>query len=69
MVEYNYNDNGLNCGGLSYQISQDYKCGVCGDSFGAPEPRDHEDRGQFGMKIIVAQYEANSVITAQVNKI
>ena len=66
MIEYNYNDMGLNCGGLTHQISQGYKCGVCGDSYGAPEPREQEDGGKFGMKIIVAQYEANTVVTSQV---
>ena len=67
IIKTNYGDMGLNCGGLSHQISQGYKCGVCGDSFTASEPREQEDGGKFGMKIIVAQYKANTVVTAQVN--
>ena len=65
VIKSNYNDNENNCGGLSYQISQNYKCGVCGDSVGATEPRNHEDRGKFGLGIVAAQYEANSVVTTQ----
>ena len=57
-IKANYDDNGNNCGGLSYQVSKDYECGVCGDSVGSPEPRRHEDGGAFGLKIVVGQYQA-----------
>ena len=33
LIVPNYNDNGLFCGGLQTQISNGYKCGVCGGKF------------------------------------
>ena len=66
IIQSNYNDNENNCGGLSYQISQNYECGVCGDAVGSSEPRKHEDRGKYGLSIISAQYPANSIQTTKI---
>ena len=34
----NYDDNGLNCGGFSYQWdASSGKCGVCGDPYGGTQ--------------------------------
>ena len=63
IVNIDYTDQGLNCGGLSYQVSQGGKCGVCGDAFGDVEPRQHEDGGKYGKGIITAQYQPGQIIT------
>ena len=44
----NFNDNEVYCGGygaLWYKNSG--KCGVCGDDWRDPEPRDHETGGRY----------------------
>ena len=45
-INPNYNDNELYCGGLGVQIQNDYKCGICGDDFKKPRPRDNELGGR-----------------------
>merc|ERR1719394_977138 len=62
IINIDYTDQGLNCGGLSYQVSQVGKCGVCGDAYGDVEPRQHEDGGKYGKGIITAQYQPGQVI-------
>jgi len=66
IVEPNYDDAGNNCGGLSYQSGNGGKCGLCGDPYGSPQPREHEDGGKYGKGIIVAQYRGGEQITARV---
>lgn len=39
MVVPNYADNQLFCGGLSTEIENGYKCGVCGDNYADARPR------------------------------
>ena len=53
-----HTDHGANCGGVQYQIQNDYKCGLCGDPVGHPEPRAHEDGGKWGKGIIAGKYVA-----------
>ncbi|KAG7155938.1 uncharacterized protein LOC121854325 [Homarus americanus] len=53
----NYNDNHIDCGGLAVQWNQnDGKCGVCGDNWADPQPRDNEAGGAFTIGYIVANY-------------
>ncbi|CAF0894028.1 unnamed protein product [Adineta steineri] len=63
-VPANYDDVGLNCGGLSIQKANDGKCGVCGDSYVGP--RDHEAGGRYATNIIVRNYEPNSLIDVKI---
>ena len=65
LIEPHYTDNGLNCGGLDYQVSQGGKCGVCGDGFGITEPRPHEDGGKYGKGIIASQFQPGQTISTQ----
>lgn len=37
------------------------KCGVCGDDFAEPSPRDHETGGQFANGIVVRRYAPGQV--------
>ncbi|CAG7728556.1 unnamed protein product [Allacma fusca] len=58
----NYNDNELFCGGYSVQYEQNKgRCGICGDPWNEPEPRDNEDGGKFGRGIIVANYKSGQI--------
>ena len=64
-IEICYTDNGLNCGGLDYQVSQGGKCGVCGDGWGLTQPRPHEDGGKYGLGIVSGQYQPGSVMSTR----
>ena len=44
----NYNDNALYCGGFQTEISNGYRCGVCGDDVTQARPRENELGGKFG---------------------
>ncbi|XP_055852301.1 uncharacterized protein LOC129916409 [Episyrphus balteatus] len=58
----NYDDNGLFCGGYGTQWSTyGGKCGLCGDSYGEPTPRPHENGGTFGEGVIVELYKAGQI--------
>lgn len=64
----NYNDNGLNCGGMKRQWTQNGgKCGICGDAYDLPPPRPNEDGGVYGRGIIMRTYRSGDVIDAIVN--
>ncbi|XP_069160267.1 uncharacterized protein [Procambarus clarkii] len=53
----NYNDNHLDCGGFTVQYEEnDGQCGVCGDNWADPQPRDNEAGGTYGTGLIVANY-------------
>ena len=44
----NYDDNQLYCGSHSVQYGENHgKCGVCGDAYNLPRPRDNEHGGEF----------------------
>lgn len=54
---------------VNYQIQwgvHQGKCGVCGDSYGDPIPRDNENTGKYGQGKVVAQYPTGSVVTVTV---
>ncbi|XP_070138792.1 uncharacterized protein [Drosophila bipectinata] len=52
-----YNDHELYCGGFTRQWKQNGgKCGECGDAWDMPEPRPHENGGQWGRGLIVRRY-------------
>uniref|UniRef100_A0A0K8TUX0 Chitin-binding type-4 domain-containing protein n=2 Tax=Bactrocera latifrons TaxID=174628 RepID=A0A0K8TUX0_BACLA len=45
----NYDDNGLNCGGMSVQWEENNgKCGLCGDNYAMSMPRANEIGGYYG---------------------
>nr|XP_045607023.1 uncharacterized protein LOC123763746 [Procambarus clarkii] len=53
----NYDDNALFCGGVGVQyVENDGQCGVCGDNWADPQPRDNEAGGTYGTGLIVANY-------------
>lgn len=59
----NYNDHELFCGGFAVQVSNGYKCGVCGDNFLQPRPRNNELGGKYGSSgIIPRSYQAGDII-------
>merc|ERR1712213_211096 len=62
-----YDDNGNNCGGFSYQYDKaDGKCGICGDPY-FDEPRAHEaPGGLYATGTIVNSYTAGQVIPIQI---
>ncbi|KAK7497837.1 hypothetical protein BaRGS_00010971 [Batillaria attramentaria] len=63
----NYNDNSLNCGGLYTQwfVNQG-KCGVCGDPWNQPVPRDNEAGGRYGKGIITRAYKPGQEMNVRV---
>lgn len=62
-----YDDNQLWCGGLTKQIRNGGKCGVCGDDWSLPEPRPHEYGGKYGQGVIVRNYAKDQVIPLKVD--
>ncbi|XP_063625634.1 uncharacterized protein LOC134797342 [Cydia splendana] len=53
----NYDDNGLNCGGVGTQWNRNGgKCGLCGDPYNKPTPRRYEYNGRDYRGVIVAKY-------------
>ena len=48
-VPVDYNDHGLNAGGLSLTKGGKGQHGVCGDPFSEKSPRAHENGGKFGV--------------------
>ncbi|CAF0864310.1 unnamed protein product [Rotaria sordida] len=63
-VPANYDDVGLNCGGLGVQKSNGGKCGVCGDSYNGP--RYHEIGGRYATNIIVRHYLSGALIDVKI---
>ncbi|KAJ8914473.1 hypothetical protein NQ315_002745 [Exocentrus adspersus] len=63
----NYYDTGNNCGSFGVQYSLGMKCGVCGDAWTDPRPRDNENTGKLGRGIIAKTYQAGSVIETKIN--
>ncbi|XP_011197083.2 uncharacterized protein LOC105221647 [Zeugodacus cucurbitae] len=62
----NYDDNGLNCGGMTVQWQKNNgKCGLCGDNYAMPMPRQNEIGGYYGgLGVITKEY--NNSYTARV---
>ncbi|XP_045606928.2 uncharacterized protein [Procambarus clarkii] len=64
----NYNDNELFCGGFKVQYEDnDGQCGVCGDNWADPQPRDNEAGGTYGTGLIVANYTMGQEVTVEVD--
>ncbi|KAH8417095.1 hypothetical protein KR222_002951 [Zaprionus bogoriensis] len=62
-----YNDHELYCGGFTRQWKRNGgKCGECGDAWDMPEPRPHENGGQWGQGVIVRSYLPGTEITIRV---
>lgn len=64
----NYNHMQMFCGGKQHQYETNGgKCGVCGDPYDAPQPRDNEGGGKYSSGIISKCFEkAASVIEVKV---
>jgi len=62
MVVPNYADNQLFCGGLSTEIENGYKCGVCGDNYADARPRENELGGKYDAGIIPRQFKNEATI-------
>ncbi|XP_060076808.1 uncharacterized protein LOC132556412 [Ylistrum balloti] len=58
----NYDDNQLFCGGLGKQKYLGGKCGLCGDAYDQPAPRDNEAGGKYAKGIITKHYTQDSTI-------
>nr|XP_039266276.1 uncharacterized protein LOC120341781 [Styela clava] len=65
IVEENFNDNELFCGGFTYQQNLGGKCGVCGDPWDA-DVKENEAGGKYAKGIIVEQYTPGSWFTVTV---
>lgn len=42
------------------------KCGVCGDPFNSPQPRDNEYGGKYGLGVIVRKYNPGSEVLLRI---
>ena len=63
----NYNDNELFCGGFATQVSNGYKCGVCGDNYVENRPRANEWGGKYGSHgIIPRTYSSGSSVDIEI---
>lgn len=64
-VPANYDDFGLNCGGVGQQHQTNGgKCGICGDSINGP--REHELGGKYATGIIGRTYEMGQIIDVNI---
>ncbi|XP_047475550.1 uncharacterized protein LOC125029613 isoform X2 [Penaeus chinensis] len=63
----NFNDNELFCGGFGIQYGQnDGKCGVCGDNWADPQPRDNEAGGLYGTGLITANFTKGQEVDVEI---
>lgn len=63
----NYNDHELYCGGFNRQWQKNYgQCGICGDPFNVPLPRDNEYGGKYGLGVIVRKYNPGADVTLRI---
>ncbi|GFU14612.1 chitin-binding type-4 domain-containing protein [Nephila pilipes] len=64
----NFNDNALYCGGIQIQWQRNGgKCGICGDPYNMPHPRDNEAKGKYGQGIISRRYLSGQILEAVVD--
>ncbi|XP_043286016.1 uncharacterized protein [Venturia canescens] len=64
----NWNDMGNYCGGISTQNGRNGgKCGLCGDNYADPVPRENENGGTYGTGTITKTYKAGQVIDVDVD--
>ncbi|KAH8295239.1 hypothetical protein KR018_009016, partial [Drosophila ironensis] len=62
-----YNDHESYCGGFTRQWKHNGgKCGECGDAWDIPEPRPHENGGQWGKGLIVRRYLPGSILLIRI---
>ena len=58
-----YDDHETNCGGFERQWEQNGgRCGVCGDPWDLPAPRDGESGGKYGLGVITRSYSPGQSI-------
>nr|XP_009857447.1 uncharacterized protein LOC104265352 [Ciona intestinalis] len=65
IIQSNYDDNGLNCGGKNTQTVNEGRCGVCGDSYTAAV-KENEAGGKYALGIIGRIYSPGEIIDTQV---
>ena len=59
----NYNDHETNCGGFErHWEKNEGRCGVCGDPWDQPVPRDGEHGGVYGVGVVVRTYQPGQTI-------
>jgi len=66
---HHHNDHGTNCGGFKRQWQKNGgRCGVCGDPWDLPQPRDGERGGTFGNGKVVRTYAEGqwATVSAQI---
>ncbi|KAF8764480.1 hypothetical protein HNY73_022546 [Argiope bruennichi] len=64
----NFNDNALYCGGIQIQWQRNGgKCGICGDPYNMPHPRENEAGGKYGEGIISGHYSPGQIMDAVVD--
>lgn len=67
LVTRNYQHNELFCGGFATQVTNGYKCGVCGDNYQDERPRNNELGGKFGKTGLVPRtYQQGDLIDLKV---
>lgn len=63
----NYDHNQMYCGGFLKQWQENGgRCGICGDDWSQPEPRDYEKGGAKYLGKIVKVYKKNTPIPVSV---
>jgi len=67
IVEPDYNDNQLFCGGFAVYVANDLRCGICGDDFADAKPREHETGGLYAKGIIVREYNQGDEIDVAID--
>ena len=58
-----YDDHETNCGGFDRHWEDNGgKCGICGDPWDTPSPRDGEMGGKYGRGVIVKRYRTGQLV-------
>ncbi|XP_043285780.1 uncharacterized protein [Venturia canescens] len=61
-------DASSDCGGIYVRNHENEgKCGECGDVYGLPRPRAHENGGAYGQGVVAATFQAGSNFVALVD--
>ncbi|CAL8131398.1 unnamed protein product [Orchesella dallaii] len=62
----NYDDTQLWCGNAATLEMNGGKCGVCGDNYADPVPREHEAGGKYGLGVVVRRYSKGQPIETEI---
>ncbi|XP_022655374.1 uncharacterized protein LOC111247988 [Varroa destructor] len=59
----NYDDDQLYCGGFTRQHNvNEGRCGICGDAWDTPTPRENEDGGLYGTRRVYRTYSKDETV-------